>query len=332
MAKKIYDKRLDIQAIINPISGIGSKCKIPRMIENMAMEKGYTFRAAFTEGPGHAAELAKKAIQDGAGYIYAVGGDGTVNEIAAAMLHSEVVLAIIPKGSGNGLARELHIPLDTQRAIDMTKQFHIIDIDACKANGRIFFSTCGFGFDAAVSKKFAGEKRRGTATYVKNTVTEYLNYKPEIYELYLEDYSFKETAFLVVCANASQYGNNAYIAPHANIRDGKMDITILTPFTPMDIPPLAYQLFTKQIGKNSKIRQIKASQVTIVRQENGLMHLDGEPIMSEKKVDISVIPSALKVFTPTDVKVEAEPRAIFGQFMDFFDKKHFGVRGVSSKT
>ncbi|MDR2388595.1 MAG: diacylglycerol kinase family lipid kinase [Tannerellaceae bacterium] len=314
----MQNRQSKIHAIINPVSGVGSKRKIPRMIEAMAAAGQLSLKISFTERAGHAGELTRRAVEEGAEYILAVGGDGTVNEVAAAMIHSEAILGIIPKGSGNGLARELHIPMDARRAVEVIAKGNVRVIDACKANDRIFFTTCGVGFDAAVSHKFAGEKRRGSLAYVKHTIGEYLNYRPEVYELFIENRSIREKAFLVACANASQYGNNAYIAPHANIQDGKMDITILSPFTPLDIPSLAFQLFTKQIDKNSKIKVIQATQLRIHRRKQGMMHLDGEPVMSGKRIDLSVIPKALKVFTPETVSLTQEVRQFFNQVSDFF--------------
>lgn len=310
-----------VQAIINPISGVGSKRKIPRLLENVCKEKGFALSVAFTEYAGHASELTRKALDDGCTYIVAVGGDGTVNEIAKTMIHSEAILGIIPKGSGNGLARELHIPMDVKRAIDMLAKGHVSVIDACSANEGVFFCTCGVGFDAKVSESFAQERHRGSLTYIKNTIEEYLNYKPEPYELLVDDQTIKEKAFLVACGNASQYGNNAFIAPHANIQDGEMDITILSPFTPLDIAPLAIQLFTKQIDRNSKIKMLKAKNVSIIRQKPGLMHLDGDPIMAESRIDITVIPKALKVITPENVSLTAEMKNIYDEFTRFFENK-----------
>lgn len=310
-----------MHAIINPISGVGSKRKIPKMIEQICERDGCMLDVSFTEYAGHASELTRKAIDEGADCIIAVGGDGTVNEIARAMIHSDVVLGIVPKGSGNGLARELHIPMDVRRALELIMKRHISTIDCCKANDRVFFCTCGVGFDAAVSQKFAGEKHRGSLTYIKNTIEEYLSYEPEVYELSVDDRTIKEKAFLVACANASQYGNNAFIAPHANIQDGQMDLTILSPFTPLDVAPLAIQLFTKQIDRNSKIKTMKARRVTIIRQHAGVMHLDGEPVMAESRIDISVIPHSLRVITPETVSFTEEVQNLFGEVTRFFDKK-----------
>jgi diacylglycerol kinase (ATP) len=315
------DHKAKIHAIINPISGVGSKRKIPKMIEDICSKNNSLLQISFTEYAGHASVLTREALDNGATCIIAVGGDGTVNEIARSMLHTDAVLGIIPKGSGNGLARELHIPMDVKKALELIVKGHVSTIDCCTANDKVFFCTCGVGFDAAVSQKFANEKRRGSLTYIKNTVEEYLSYRPEPYELLVDDRTIKEKAFLVACANASQYGNNAFIAPHANIQDGQMDLTILSPFTPLDIAPLAIQLFTKQIDRNSKIKTLKARQVTIIRQKPGVMHLDGEPIMVDSRIDISVIPKALNVLTPEIVSFTKEVNNLFDEVTRFFDQK-----------
>lgn len=315
------EQKISIQAIINPISGVGSKRKIPKMIEQMCSGKNCSLGISFTEYPSHASELTRDALEKGASCIIAVGGDGTVNEIARAMIHSSAVLGIVPKGSGNGLARELHIPMDVKRALDLIIKGHVTTIDCCKANNRIFFCTCGVGFDAAVSQKFANETRRGSLTYIKNTVEEYLSYKPEPYELQIDSQTIKEKAFLVACGNASQYGNNAFIAPHANIQDGQMDITVLSPFTPLDIAPLAIQLFTKQIDRNSKIKTFKGKEVTIIRQHPGVMHLDGEPVMAESRIEISILPGSLHVLTPEVLSFTKEVQNLFGEVTRFFDKR-----------
>ena len=311
-----------IFAIINPISGVGSKDKIQKMIFSSCKDKGVEAKVVYTEYAGHATELTHKAIEDNADCVIAVGGDGTVNEIARNLLHSDVVLGIIPKGSGNGLARDLNIPMDVRSALDVIFSNRISVIDACKANDNIFFCTCGVGFDAAISEEFAKEKRRGSLTYVKDIVEKYLDYKPEEYELHINDDTITERAFLITCANASQYGNNAFIAPNADISDGLMDVTILSSFNTMDIGPLAIQLFTKTIDKNSKIKTYKTKKVNIVRQKEGVMHIDGDPVMTDKVVEVSIIRSALNVFTPVNLSfvedVQRRINEIFGFFEDRF--------------
>lgn len=317
----VCELKKKILVIINPISGIGSKRKIPKMIEEAFSPEEYSVEIVFTEYGGHAKALAMKGIEEKVLMIIAVGGDGTVNEVASTLIYSDVILGIIPKGSGNGLARELHIPMDAQKALDIILKGHVSVIDSCTANGRTFFCTCGVGFDAAVSQKFSRQKRRGSLAYVKNTVAEYLSYSPEVYQLQVDDQTVKEEAFLIACGNASQYGNNAYIAPRANIEDGFMDITILSPFEFYDIAPLAIQLFTRQIDKNSKIRTFKAKKAVIIRKKPGVMHLDGEPMMADNVIELKMTPKSLKVYTPEKVSHVKEVRYLFDEVTRFFDKK-----------
>ncbi|MDR2681197.1 MAG: diacylglycerol kinase family lipid kinase [Tannerella sp.] len=316
--KKIY-------AVINPVSGVGSKDKIPEMIASYCLGKSISMDIEYTEYAGHARDLTLKAVDDGADCVIAVGGDGTVNEVARNLLYTDVVLGIIPKGSGNGLARELNIPLDARSAVDVIFSGHATEIDACKANERLFFCTCGVGFDATISKEFAKAKHRGSLTYVKDVVENYLNYKPEVYELNVDNHTIREKAFLITCANASQYGNNAYIAPNADIRDGKIDITILSPFNALDIGTLALQLFTKTIDKNSKIKMIRAKEAQIIRQKAGVMHIDGEPVMEPEEINVSVINSAIRVFTPASVSFVENVQRRLNEVFRFFEDRLSGL-------
>ena len=308
-----------IVAIINPISGVGAKNKIHKTLEAICNEKDISLQVFYTKYAGQASELTQRAIDEQADCVIAVGGDGTVNEVARKLVHTEVVLGIIPCGSGNGLARELNIPMDVRGAIDVIFSNHVLVIDACTANDKIFFCTCGVGFDAVVSAEFAKEKRRGSLTYLKDIVASYLDYKPEKYELHVNNSLIREEAFLITCANASQYGNNAFIAPNADICDGQMDITILSTFTPLDIGPLAIQLFTKTIDKNSKIKIFRTEKARIVRQQAGVMHLDGDPVMASKDIELSVINSALRVFTSVNISFSEIIQRRVNEIFSFFE-------------
>ena len=299
------ERDIKVQAIINPISGVGSKRKIPKMIEGICSKKNCSLNISFTEYAGHASELTRQAIEEGAEYILAVGGEGTVNEIARAMIHSNAILGIIPKGSGNGLARELHIPMDVKRAIDLIAKGHVTTIDCCRANGQVFFCTCGVGFDAFVSLKFAHAGKRGLLTYLEKTLQESLKYQPETYELKTENGVTKYKAFLIACGNASQYGNNAYIAPQATLTDGLLDVTILEPFTVLDVPSLAFQLFNKTIDQNSRIKTFRCRRLCIRRTAPGVVHFDGDPMETDADVNIELIQRGLRVVVPQAAEKDA---------------------------
>ena len=180
-----------------------------------------------TEGPGHASELAAEAVATGTETVIAAGGDGTVNEIATALSHTRTAIGIIPLGSGNGLARTLGIPQDVDEALGVIAAGNIETCDRGMACGLPFYCTFGVGFDAEVSEKFASEKRRGRITYVRSVLQEFLEYQPQPYAISVGGRVITERAFLIAACNASQYGNNAYIAPKAELTDGLLDLVVI---------------------------------------------------------------------------------------------------------
>ena len=210
-------KKKKIVFIINPISGTVSKSGIPALIEQVLDKEKYSYEIRETEHAGHAEEIAIECKEQGVDVVVAVGGDGTVNEVARGITNSNTALGIIPCGSGNGLARHLMLPMDFKKDIDILNQCEIHDLDYGIINDHAFFCTCGMGFDAFISMKFAEAGKRGLTTYVENVLKEGLNYKPETYRIEDENGTIINRAFLISCANASQYGNNAYIAPHASM-------------------------------------------------------------------------------------------------------------------
>jgi YegS/Rv2252/BmrU family lipid kinase len=289
-----------IIAIINPVSGTSSKKHIPNVLDQYIPSDRFEKRFFFTEYQGHAFELASQAVKEKADYIIAVGGDGTVNEVARALVESSSVLGIVPMGSGNGLARDLAIPMDIRKALDVILERKIKTIDYCKANNRIFFCTCGVGFDASVSERFAKRKHRGPFSYMRSVFTEYLQFKPDTYDIVIENEILTKKAFLVTCANISQYGNNAYIAPQADMNDGMMDVAILSPFSPLDVVHLVIQMFTKQIAKNRKIQYYRSKKLAVRRAKPGIVHIDGEPVYMDKAISFEAFHNGLNVIVPQD--------------------------------
>ena len=222
-------KKKNITFIVNPISGTKSKDALPLLVKQLIDDSLYECEIIKTEYAGHAAELASQCVNDHIDICVAVGGDGTVNEVARSLAHSETALGIIPCGSGNGLARHLCLPMDMKQALQVINAGKTDYFDYGVINDQPFFCTCGMGFDAYVSLKFAESGKRGLATYVENVLKEGLTYKPDTYIITDESGNHQYNAFLVVCANASQYGNNAYIAPEASMQDGLLDVIIMEP-------------------------------------------------------------------------------------------------------
>lgn len=286
----------EIFVIVNPISGTGSKKKIVNLLSDLNEE--YSVRFFYTRYSRHATQIASEAVKRGVRFIIAVGGDGTINEVAQALVGTDFALGIIPSGSGNGLARHLRIPMGTNKAIGVLRQKKVIAIDYGIANDNLFFCTCGVGYDALVSEKALSTKKRGVMMYAKNMFDTFLSFEPEQYNVITTGGSFSGKAFTITCANASQYGNNAYIAPNADISDGMMNIAILNPLSFTDVPRTAFDIFTKRINNNPNLHELICSEALIERENEGVMHLDGNAVYTGKNINIRLIHRGLNVLVP----------------------------------
>ena len=313
-------KKKEIVFIVNPISGTHSKDEVPSLIEENLEKDHFDYQICFTEYAGHAAEIAKACAERQTDIVVAVGGDGTVNEVARSLTHSFTALGIIPCGSGNGLARHLCIPLDIKKAIQIINACKIETFDYGMINELPFFCTCGMGFDAFISLKFAEAGKRGPITYVENVLKEGLKYKPETYEVSDDTGKKRYKAFLIACANASQYGNNAYIAPGATMKDGEMDVIIMEPFDALEAPQIAADLFMKTITNNSKIKTFRTKSLHIKRKGPGAIHYDGDPIMTGEEIEVHIEHEGIRILTnPEVIEDSGQPNFLLNAFSDFFN-------------
>lgn len=289
--------KANILFIINPISGGKKKAKIPGLIDVYLDKAKYSPNYSYTEYVGHAAELAEEAASKNFDVIVAVGGDGTINEIAAKVMQYQKVLGIIPLGSGNGLARSLKIPLNIKKAIQLLNGYHIQTIDCAKLNDRYFFNMAGIGFDAHISSVFAGNKSRGLKGYIEMGLKEMISYRAQSYQIEIDGVIYKRDAFVVSVANSAQYGNNVYISPKSSLTDGLLDVCIVKPFPLYKIVILAYQMIRAITDRENMVEIIRGKHVKITRNKEDSAHLDGEPFFMGKEIDIEVIPLALNIIT-----------------------------------
>lgn len=305
--------------ILNPISGTASKAGVPQQIEAYLDKEKFDYVISETQRAGHASEIAHEAVLSGADIVVAVGGDGTVNEVARALIESDTALGIIPCGSGNGLARHLMLPLNVKGALQVLNRCEIHALDYGSINGMPFFCTCGMGFDAFISMKFAHAGKRGPITYVENVLKEGLKYKPETYVIEDETGTRRYNAFLVSVANASQYGNDAYIAPQASMRDGQMDVIIMEPFDMLEAAQVSLDMFNKTLDKNSHIKTFRTKHLHVHRSQPGVIHYDGDPIMADADLDISIREQGIRVVVNADAdksrRVPSKMQTAFSEFM-----------------
>lgn len=293
----------NIAFIINPMSGTQNKKKLPKLIQQTLDHDQWLENIVFTERPGHATELAHQYARMGFDAVVAVGGDGTVNEVARGLKDTETALCVIPMGSGNGFARHLHIPMVPAKAIEMINHSEPIRVDYGMAEDKMFVTTCGTGFDALIAEQFAAAGKRGFKTYVEKFFQDVLTYQPENYVINVNDAQganenenkIEKKAFLITFANANQWGNDAFIAPKASMQDGQMDICMLSSSALLGAPGLALRLFTKMIDSSLFVDVVKAKDVTLVREHEAPFHIDGDPVDMPKDIHIRIVEDGLRV-------------------------------------
>lgn len=281
--------------IVNPISGGFNKVFIPNLIDKNLDLRKFDAKIIYTTHHGHAKILAQKAVEGDVDIVVAVGGDGTINEVAGVLESSNKIMAIVPCGSGNGLARTLGIPLNNAKAITRINLLKTTAIDVGILNDKKFFNMAGMGFDAHISAHFANSVKRGFLGYIKSTLKEVVGYKSQNYKIVINGDMIKTNAFMLSIANSSQYGNNAHISPTASTQDGLLDICIIKPFPLRIFPILGYRMFAKTAAASKYVKIIKAKDFEIIREIEGPVHVDGEPFLMGTNLNINIRPLALKI-------------------------------------
>jgi len=288
-----------VKFIINPVSGVGRQCALEKIIPEFLNHNLYEYQISYTERAGHSTELSKEAAESGeCDLVVAVGGDGSINEVARGLAGTEIPLGIIPTGSGNGLAHFLDIPFNFNRALQIINKGKVKKIDTATMNGKLFISIAGVGFDALVAREFSKFKRRGFWPYFNIVVREYPRYQPKEYILELNGKTIKKEALFISFANSDQFGFNAAISPNASINDGLIDVCIFKKPSVLEAPILAQFLFFRAIDETRYLEIIKASEIKIIQPQNRYVHLDGDPVRLSKELIVKVNPLSLKVIVP----------------------------------
>lgn len=272
------------------------------MAQAVAVCEAHGFRpeVLVTERQGHARELASAAVARGCPLVVAWGGDGTVNEVGSALAFSGTALGIVPAGSGNGLARELGVPLDPPAALAAVLRGAERVIDAGDLDGRLFFNVAGCGLDARVARGFAdgGGSRRGLRRYIGVTVRELLAYVPDDLAIEADGTVIRARPLMVAFANSSQYGNGARIAPRARLDDGRLDVVVVGHRPVWRVALQVPRLFTGRIDRAPDVTTFAAAAVTVRGDGPILCHVDGEPYTGGSTVTVRARSGALRVRCP----------------------------------
>ncbi len=278
--------------IINPISGTKKKVQFDELISTHLDSSLYTPTLYTTTGRGDAIRRSERAVKEGFDTVVAVGGDGTINEVAQGLVNTAVKLAVIPRGSGNGFANYFGIPHDPAGALAVINQAQTKTIDTGRFNDKLFLSVAGLGFDARVSMAFDTFGKRGLWSYVYIALREYFTYTPKTYTLQLNGKSIRRKAFLLTIANSTQFGNNAHIAPQAKIDDGLFDVVVLKPAGVFGAMSVALRMFrgTLHLSRYSEIYQ--TDKLEILHKDDEVQ-IDGEPASATPPATVQLQPASL---------------------------------------
>lgn len=286
--------------IINKAAGKGFQPTVEGKILDICSRFDAECTIEFTKSRGHATELAHAGRAKGFQKIIAIGGDGTLNEVAQALVHTEVAMGIVPKGSGNGLSRHLGIPLDFEKAIENIFTGQTTLIDTFLLNDHLSINVSGVGFDGHVANLFGKDGKRGLLGYVKLTVQEFFTFKEFTCELTTHGKSIPVKAFIIAVANSSQYGNNARIAPMASVTDHKLHLTVLTKVPLYALLPFMLRFFTNRVFNSSYCSTFEGNSFQLSMQKDVAYHVDGEASGSDKIFLITLQPSSLRLIIPRE--------------------------------
>ena len=283
-----------IRFIINPISGVGKKNIIPGLIENNLNHDQFEYTLVYTEYKKHAKTLANQASKEGIDIVCAVGGDGSVHEVGTALIGTKTKLAILPAGSGNGLARHLNIPMNLKDAILCINDSNSIAMDTVLVNDKSFLGVGGYGFDAVVAQKFDTHHRRGLWGYVQLIIREFFKYNPINATIDIDGKVKSLPVVLLTVANSSQFGNGFTISPKSDVTDGELELVVLKPFSIWSAPSIVYRFFMKKNGKSrhSEIIPFKTAKLKLSKK---IAHYDGEPVDVKNEINVSVVPKSLYI-------------------------------------
>ncbi|MCC9137995.1 diacylglycerol/lipid kinase family protein [Pontibacter silvestris] len=284
--------------VINPIAGDIDKEELEEDIEDICLEHGIEYEIYKTTGDRDKEIIKERIQQRQYDAVYAIGGDGTVSIVASLLIGSALPLGIIPLGSGNGLSKDLGIPQDTEEALRMIYSHTIKSIDTLEINGHISIHLSDLGFNALVVKNFCEGGRRGPGAYAWIAMQEYLGYEPKSYKIETDNDTFEGKAFMVTIANANAFGSNANINPNGVINDGQFEICLIEPFPKAAGIGILYKLYTDSIDDSVYSRRLSCKRATIYNLDNEVVHVDGEPVQMEQRIDVQMHTQSLNVVLP----------------------------------
>jgi len=291
-------KKKTIRFIINPTSGSNRSEDKPKIISEHIDRSKYDYHCVTTEYKGHAAELSTQYVTEGIDVVVACGGDGTVNEVASSLIHTDTVLGIIPGGSGNGFAMHIGMGRNTAKAVQKLNLSTAKVIDSCYVNEQFFLNLAGIGFDALIAYKADNESRRGFQMYFNLVSKEILKFKAQKFKVLFDDQEIEGPFTSIAIANAAMYGYNFTVAPLAELADGLLDLVFIKEASILRTIGSSWRMLNKTIDKSSLVETYKTKEVTILTENPYYFHVDGESYEFSDKLHFKINPLSIRVLFP----------------------------------
>ncbi|MBS1486399.1 MAG: YegS/Rv2252/BmrU family lipid kinase [Bacteroidetes bacterium] len=284
--------------IVNKFSGHQYKAGLENLILDECRQAHIKCRIEFTQKRGHATELARWAVDQKINYVFAAGGDGTVNEVAQGLVHTGVPMGILPKGSGNGLARHLRLPMNFKDALKVVSHHREEWIDTILINDKLSVNVSGIGFDAHVASLFSKQTKRGLTGYAKLVLNEFGAFQPFAVQVSMNGEQFTANSFIIAIANSSQFGNNARVAPQASVQDQLIDVSFVQKVPLLHSIGFARKMFNGNLDKSSFVKIRQTPRVLFESPLPLSFHIDGEPMPPARSFDCRIDPLSLKILLP----------------------------------
>jgi len=284
--------------VVNPHSGVNRKKQIQTLIEQTLNHQLFSHEIAYTAYPKHGTSIAREAAAKGHYAVIAVGGDGSVNDVAHGLINTTTRLGIIPMGSGNGLARSLNIPLTVPKAINILNQQNSIAMDVGWVNQHPFVSNTGAGFDALVAQQFSKSNTRGFFTYAWLVLKNLISFQPKTFQFIIDEQPYQRTCFLLNIANGKQFGYNFQIAPDASWTDGVLDVVAIKPFPFYYAPIILYHAMNGTLRLCRYVECFRGQNITVNFPQEAPFQIDGDAQTSTTTLNIQVQTQAIQVLVP----------------------------------
>jgi len=287
--------------IVNPFSGTSQKGHLPALLSQHLDQRLYAYEIRPTEYAGHATVLAAAAVEEGADLVVAVGGDGSVNEVAQALIHTETILGVLPGGSGNGFAMHLGLGRNLEKAIHVLNTGTPQTIDTCTVNDRFFINVAGVGFDARIAYKTKLNSKRGFLPYFMTTLKEAGNFSPVDLQIDIDGKQIEGRYALAAVANATMFGYHFTICPPAKLDDGLLDLVLIKEASILSYAANSYRFLNKSLHESSITDFYQGERILITLADEDYCHVDGEGMRSSRYMDFAILPQSVTVLSATPV-------------------------------